>query len=118
MPQLRMATIFPTQEKVTMKVPQITVSQAGDYVGQYVTVKNLTPATSATTWVVAGKTTTTNFTGETGKTIAARITKYAVYADEQIAQKTADLKGVMQIFNGTHQIYPTSMEDVAGFKVE
>ena len=66
----------------------------------------------------AGKTTTTNFTGETGKTIAARITKYAVYADEQIAQKTADLKGVMQIFNGTHQIYPTSMEDVAGFKVE
>lgn len=29
LPQLRMATIFPTQEKVTMKVPQITVSQAG-----------------------------------------------------------------------------------------
>ena len=33
-------------------------------------------------------------------------------------KKTADLKGVMQVFNGTHQIYPTSMEDVAGFKVE
>lgn len=118
LPQLKMATVFATQEKATIKVPEITDAQCGDYLGQYVKVKNLTPATSATTWVVNGKTTTTNFTGETGKTVAARITKYAVYADEQIAQKTADLKGVMQVFNGTHQIYPTSMEDVAGFKVE
>ena len=104
LPQLKMATVFATQEKATIKVPEITDAQCGDYLGQYVKVKNLTPATSATTWVVAGKTTTTNFTGETGKTIAARITKYAVYADEQIAQKTADLKGVMQIFNGTSDL--------------
>ena len=66
--------------------------------------------------MVAGKTTTTNFTGETGKTIAARITKYAVYADEQIAQKTADLKGVMQVFNGTHQIYPPAWRTLQASK--
>lgn len=118
LPQLKQATVFSTSEKADIKVPEITDAQCGDYLGQYVKVKNLTPDAKATTWVVNGKTTTTNFTGETGKTVAARITKYAVYADEQIAQKTADLKGVMQVFNGTHQIYPTSMEDVAGFKVE
>lgn len=118
LPQLKMATVFATQEKAAIKVPEITDAQCEDYLGQYVKVKNLKPEATATTWVVGGKTTTTNFTGETGKTIAARITKYAVYADEQIAQKTADLKGVMQIFKGTPQIYPTSIEDVAGFKVE
>lgn len=53
LPQIKMATVFATQEKATIKVPEITDAQCGDYLGQYVKVKNLTPATSATTWVVA-----------------------------------------------------------------
>ena len=57
LPQLKMATVFATQEKATIKVPEITDAQCGDYLGQYVKVKNLTPATSATTWVVNGKNT-------------------------------------------------------------
>lgn len=118
LPQLRMATIFPTQEKVTMKVPQITVSQAGDYVGQYVTVKNLTPAANSTTWVVNKKTTSVNFTDDENLPMVARSTNYAVFADEAIAIKKADLSGIMEIYKGGYQIFPNSMEDVAGFKVE
>lgn len=118
LPQLIKATIFPTQEKVTMNVPQITVSQAGDYVGQYVTVKNLTPAEGSTTWVVNKKTTSVNFTDDDGLPMVARSTNYAVYANEAIAIKKADLSGVMEIYKGAYQIFPNSMEDVAGFKVE
>lgn len=118
LPQLKMATIFPTQEKVTMNVPQITVSQSGDYVGQYVTVKNLTPAAGSTTWVVNKKTTSVNFTDDEGLPMVARSTNYAVFADEAIAIKKADLSGIMEIYKGAYQIFPNSMEDVAGFKVE
>ena len=32
-----------------------------------------------------------------------------------IAQKTANLTGVMEVYKGTYQLYPTSREDVAGF---
>ena len=32
-----------------MKVPEITDAEAADYLGQYVTVKNLPPAKAATT---------------------------------------------------------------------
>lgn len=117
LPQLRMATIFPTQEKVTMKVPQITVSQAGDYVGQYVTVKNLTPAANSTTWVVNKKTTSVNFTDDAELPMVARTTNHAVFANEAIAIKKADLSGIMEIYKGGYQIFP-NMEDVAGFKVE
>lgn len=118
LPQLKMATIFPTQEKVTMNVPQITVSQSGDYVGQYVTVKNLTPAAGSTTWVVNKKTTSVNFTDDENLPMVARSTNYAVFADEAIAIKKADLSGIMEIYKGAYQIFPNSMEDVAGFKVE
>ena len=115
LPQLLKATVFATEEKAEMKVPEITDAEAADYLGQYVTVKNLTPAKDATTWVVDGKTTTTDFTGETGETIPARVTRYAEFADEKIAQKTANLTGVMEVYKGTYQLYPTSREDVAGF---
>lgn len=118
LPQIRMATIFPTQEKVTMNVPQITVSQAGDYVGQYVTVKNLTPAKESTTWVVNKKTTSVNFTDDAGLPMVARSTNYAVYANETIAIRKANLNGIMEVYKGAYQIFPNSMEDVAGFKVE
>lgn len=60
-----------------MKVPQITVSQAGDYVGQYVTVKNLTPAANSTTWVVNKKTTSVNFTDDAELPMVARTTNHA-----------------------------------------
>ena len=104
-----MATIFPTQEKVTMKVPQITVSQAGDYVGQYVTVKNLTPAANSTTWVVNKKTTSVNFTDDAELPMVARTTNHAVFANEAIAIKKADLSGIMEIYKGGYQIFPNSM---------
>lgn len=118
LPQLTKANIFPTQEKVTMNVPQITVSQAGDYVGQYVTVKNLTPADGTTTWVVNNKTTSVNFTDDVGLPMVARSTKYAVFANQTVAIKKANLSGIMEIYKGAYQIFPNSMEDVAGFKVE
>ena len=39
-------------------------------------------------------------------------------ADLTIEHVTADLSGVMQVYNGTYQLFPTSNEDVAGFTAE
>ena len=44
------------------------------------------------------------------------MTKYACYKDEEIAHVTADLLGVMEVYNDLYELIPTSMEDVAGFK--
>ena len=65
---------------------------------------------------VDGKSTTTKFTGAKGGVVASYVTKYAVYKDEKIAHKTANLSGVMEIFDDLYEIIPTSMADVAGFK--
>lgn len=57
-------------------------------------------------------------TGAKGNTVAAYVTNYAVYKNEKIAHVTADLLGVMEVYNGLYELIPTSMSDVAGFKVE
>lgn len=116
LPQIRKATIFKTDKKASIVVPEIDDSQCGDYLGQYVKVKNLTPPADATTWVVNNASTTVKFTGEKGNTVASYVTKYAVYKDEKIAQRKADLLGVMEVYNGLYELIPTSMADVAGFK--
>ena len=116
LPQVKKAIIFPTSDKAEIVVPEIADNQCMDYLGQYVKVRNLTAPEDATTWVVNNKSTTTRFTGENGGTVAAYVTKYAVYKDEKIAHKTSWLKGVMEIFNDLYEIIPTSMDDVSGFK--
>lgn len=118
LPQIRKATVYPTGTKAEIVVPEIDDSQCADYLGQYVRVKNLTAPDDASTWVVGGKSTTTKFTGAKGNTVAAYVTNYAVYKNEKIAHVTADLLGVMEVYNGLYELIPTSMSDVAGFKVE
>ena len=110
------ATIFTTSEKAEIIVPEIDDSQCGDYLGQYVKVKDLTAPEDATTWCVNNKSTTTKFTGAKGNIVASYVTKYAVYKDEKIAHRTADLKGVMEVYGDRYELIPTSMDDVAGFK--
>ena len=116
--EIKNATVFTTDEKAAIVVPEISVDEAADYLCQYVTVKGLTPSKSATTWVVGGKTTNTEFTDASGASIDARVTSYAEFADQPIGHVTADLSGVMQVYNGSYQIFPTSFEDVAGFTAE
>lgn len=116
--EIKNATVFTTDEKAAIVVPEISVDEAADYLCQYVTVKGLTPSKSATTWVVGGKTTNTEFTDASGASIDARVTSYAEFADQPIGHVTADLSGVMQVYNGSYQIFPTSFEDVAGFSAE
>lgn len=116
LPQIRKATVYKTDKKADIVVPVIDDSQCADYLGQYVTVKDLTAPDTATTWCVDGKSTTTKFTGAKGGIVASYVTKYAVYKDEKIAHKTANLSGVMEIFDDLYKIIPTSMADVAGFK--
>ena len=116
LPQVKKAIIFPTEEKAEIVVPEIADNQCGDYLGQYVKVRNLTAPDDATTWVVNNKSTTTRFTGENGCTVATYVTKHAVYKDEKIAHTTSWIKGVMEVYNDLYEIIPTSMEDVSGFK--
>ena len=116
--EIKNATVFTTDEKAAIVVPEISVDEAADYLCQYVTVKGLTPSKSATTWVVGGKTTNTEFTDASGASIDARVTSYAEFADQPIGHVTADPSGVMQVYNGSYQIFPTSFEDVSGFTAE
>ena len=116
LPQVKKAMIFKTETKTEIVVPEIADNQCKDYLGQYVKVRNLTAPADATTWVVNNKTTTTRFTGENGLTVATYVTKYAVYKDEKIAQKTSWIKGVMEVYNDLYELIPTSMDDVSGFK--
>lgn len=116
--EVKNGTIFTTGKTAEMNVPEIDAADAAGYLGQYVTVKGLTPDESATTWVVGGKTTNTVFTDASGDSITTRVTNYAEFKDETIAHVTADLSGVMQIYGGVYQLYPTSFEDVAGFTTE
>ena len=116
LPQVKKAMIFKTETKTEIVVPEIADNQCKDYLGQYVKVRNLTAPADATTWVVNNKTTTTEFTGENGLTVATYVTKYAVYKDEKIAQKTSWIKGVMEVYNDLYELIPTSMDDVSGFK--
>ena len=116
LPQVKKAIIFPTDGKAEIVVPEIADNQCQDYLGQYVKVRNLTAPADATTWVVNNKTTTTRFTGENGLTVATYVTKYAVYKDEKIAQKTSWINGVMEVYNDLYELVPTSMEDVSGFR--
>lgn len=116
LPQIKKAIIFPTDTKAEIVVPEISDNQCIDYLGQYVKVRNLTAPDDAATWVVNNKSTTTKFTGENGGTVAAYVTKYAVYKDEKIAHRTSWIKGVMEIYGDLLEMIPTSMDDVAGFK--
>ena len=116
--EIKNGVVFTTGDHAEMTVPEISISEAADYLCQYVTVKGLTPSKSATTWVVGGKTTNTEFTDASGASIDARVTSYAEFADQPIGHVTADLSGVMQVYNGSYQIFPTSFEDVAGFSAE
>ena len=116
LPQVKKAMIFKTETKTEIVVPEIADNQCKDYLGQYVKVRNLTAPADATTWVVNNKSTTTRFTGENGLTVATYVTKYAVYKDEKIAQKTSWIKGVMEVYNDLYELIPTSMDDVSGFK--
>lgn len=116
--EVKNGTIFTTGKTAEMNVPEIDAADAGKYLGQYVTVKGLTPIESAETWVVNNTTTNTPFTDASGDSILARVTKYAEFKDEAIAHVTADLSGVMQVYNGDYQIFPTSFEDVSGFSAE
>ena len=116
LPQVKKAMIFKTETKTEIVVPEIADNQCKDYLGQYVKVRNLTAPADATTWFVNNKSTTTRFTGENGLTVATYVTKYAVYKDEKIAQKTSWIKGVMEVYNELYELIPTSMDDVSGFK--
>ena len=116
LPQVKKAMIFKTETKTEIVVPEIADNQCKDYLGQYVKVRNLTAPADATTWFVNNKSTTTRFTGENGLTVATYVTKYAVYKDEKIAQKTSWIKGVMEVYNDLYELIPTSMDDVSGFK--
>ena len=116
--EIKNGVVFTTGDHAEMTVPEISISEAADYLCQYVTVKDVTPEEGASTWVVGGETTNTKFTDASGESVTARVTSYAEFADQTIGHMTADLSGVMQVYGSTYQIFPTSFEDVSGFSAE
>lgn len=93
---------------------------SGNYLGMYVTVTGLksTNAESAT-WVAGGKTTNTYFEDATGAKVVVRTTNYATWKDKVISTSvTGNLSGVVEVYNGTYQMYAVTESDVAAFCAE
>lgn len=93
---------------------------SGNYLGMYVTVKGLKSTNAeGATWVAGGKTTNTYFKDETGAKVVVRTTNYATWKDKVISTSaTANLSGVVEVYNGTYQLFAVTEEDVAAFFVE
>ena len=114
--KITLAKVYPTSEKVEIKVPEIADDQLDNYMGQYVKVKDLAAPADATTWYDSAKKGNTDFAGAKGTTVTAYVTAKANFGAEKIAHRTADLKGVVEQYKDKKEVVPTSLADIAGFK--
>ncbi len=115
------ATIYTTDEKASIVVPEIKATQMTDYVGQYVKVKNVTSPATSSTWYSSSATSGHSFKGddEESTVVTVYVTKYASFKDESfVAGKTADICGVIELYKEKVEVLPTSSADVAEFKAE
>lgn len=117
LPTISNFTIYPTEEKVSIKVPEIADNQISDYIGQYVCVKDVTSPDYSSTWYNSEHKGGHSFVGKNGTTV----TVYAVYAakfgkETFSANKTGNVKGVAELYDSKIEIIPTCSADVAAFK--
>jgi hypothetical protein len=109
-------------ENNTFTTAEITAAEfnSGNYLGMYVTVKDLKSANDeGATWVADDKTTSRNFEDATEEKVVVRTTKYAGWKDMVISTTvTANLSGVVQVYNTTYQMYTVYESDVQAFNAK
>ena len=117
LPTITNFTIYPTEEKVSIKVPEITDNQISDYVGQYVCVKDVTSPDYSSTWYNSNYKGGHSFVGKNGTTVTVYAVSAAKFGKETFsANKTGNVKGVAELYDSKLEIIPTCSADVAAFK--
>lgn len=116
LPEVSGAKITATGNKVEMNVPELTVSEACsmNYVGQYICVKDVAPATEGY-WNTTGDWNNTTLTNQSGASVTIRVNKNAEFAAEKYIVERGNIYGVMEIYSSSYQMFPMSKADVAAF---
>lgn len=117
LPEISGAKITATGNNVEMNVPELTVSEACsmNYVGQYICVKDVAPASEGYWNNTADNYLNTTFTNLSGASVAIRVNKGAEFAAEKYIVERGNIYGVMEIFDTSYQMFPMSKADVAAF---
>lgn len=117
LPEVSGAKITATGSKVEMNVPELTVSEACsmNYVGQYICVKDVAPATEGYWNTTSENYANTTLTNTSGASVTIRVNKNAEFAAEKYIVERGNIYGVMEIYNTSYQMFPTSKADVAAF---
>lgn len=117
LPAITNFTIYPTEEKVSIKVPEIADNQISDYIGQYVCVKDVTSPDYSSTWYNSNYKGGHSFVGKNGTTVTVYAVSAAKFGKETFsANKTGNVKGVAELYDSKLEIIPTCSADVAAFK--
>ncbi len=116
LPTITNATIYPTEEKATMTVPEIADNELSKYVGQYVKVKDVTSPEASSTWYSTDFKSGHSFTGKNNEVVTVYVVKAAKFANDSFAANTTgDILGVVEWYKDKIEIIPTSSADVAAF---
>lgn len=117
LPEVSGAKITATGSKVEMNVPELTVSEACsmNYVGQYICVKDVAPATEGYWNTTSENYANTTLTNTSGASVTIRVNKNAEFAAEKYIVERGNIYGVMEIYSSSYQMFPMSKADVAAF---
>ncbi len=117
LPEVSGAKLTATGNKVEMNVPELTVNEACsmDYVGQYICVKDVAPAAEGYWNNTADNYKNTTLSNQSGASVAVRVNKNAEFAADKYIVERGNIYGVMEIYNSSYQMFPTSKADVAAF---
>ena len=117
LPEVSGAKITATGNKVEMNVPELAVSEACsmNYVGQYICVKDVAPATEGYWNNTSENYANTTLTNTSGASVTIRVNKNAEFAAEKYIVERGNIYGVMEIYSSSYQMFPMSKADVAAF---
>ncbi len=117
LPEVKGAKISATGNKAEMTVPVLTVSEACsmNYVGQYICVKDVAPAAEGYWNKTSENFVNTTLSNQSGNSVVIRVHKDASFAGEKYIVERGDIYGVMEVYNSSYQMFPTSKADVAAF---
>ena len=117
LPEIKDAKITATGETAVIKVPELTATQANsmEYVGMYICVKDVTPKATGTWCSGADNYANNTLVDDAGVSVTARVSKEAKFGAEKYIVERGNIYGVMEVYNGAYQMFPTSLDDVKAF---
>ena len=117
LPEIKDAKLTATGNKATMVVPELTVAEANsmEYVGMYICVKDVAPAKEGTWYSGSDKGVNTTLTDLSNASVSVRVMQSAKFGSEKYIAERGNIYGVMEVYNGSYQMFPTSSADVKAF---